>query len=134
MFRKNSIYLSSPAIYLAVIEQNNVEQFTKFFDEYQNALDWCLGMCGTDSTFTFKLLDSASKRVLESGKAEIAQDSELEKGIQDELEHKELIVKMLLEAGKEPSEDNILEIAKKIAQKHLEKNPHYYSDIEKAGL
>ena len=134
MFRKNSIYLSSPAIYLAVIEQNEVEQFTKFFDEYQNALDWCLGMCGTDSSFTFKLLDSASKKVLKSGKAEIAQDSELEKGTIEELEHKELIIKMLLEAGKEPSEENILDIARMIAKTHLAKNPEYYSDLEKADL
>lgn len=134
MYRKNSIYLSSPAIYAAVIEANGVEQFTKSFDEYQNALDWCLGMCGTDSTFTFKLLDSASKRVLESGKAEIAQDSELEKGVQEELEHKELIIKMLLESGKEPSEENIMEVAKKIAMVHLEKNPQYYTELSKAGL
>ena len=138
---KNSVYTSSPAIYSAVIEDGaSVAMFTKNFDTFQNAKDWCYGMT-SDEGFAFKIMDLDTKRVLESGrnlKGEIVPydiPSEPEKpllapivpiGVQKELEHRELIVKLLTDAGQEATEEKIIAIAAEIAKVHEKEDPHYY--------
>jgi len=57
--------------------------------------------------------------------------SEMDKGIEVEMEHRELIVKMLKEAGKEPTEEMIKRIASEIAKVHIEEDPKYYEKLEK---
>lgn len=148
--RKNSVYLSSPAIYEAAIEDcGGVAQFTKKFDQFQNAFDWCVGMCKEEG-YAFKLSDIDTKKVLESGRfmkgAIVPYEIEAEKpepvsidgmnpvidkGIKTELEHRDLIVKMLTEAGKEATEEKILAIAEEIAKVHTKEDPQYYEKLER---
>lgn len=151
--RKNSVYLSSPAIYTAIIENpEGVELFTKKLDQYENAKSWAIGMC-SDEGHAFKITDSDTKRVLESGRrmgGEIVPydvsvkevkpiqipfaDSGLPKGVKVELEHRDLIVKMLTEAGHEATEEKIISIAAEIARVHEQEHPDYYEKLERAGL
>jgi len=148
--RKNSVYLSSPAIYEAAIEdESGSPQFTKRFDQFQNALDWCMGMCQEEG-YAFKLSDIDTKKVLESGrfmKGEFVpycispeekksplidgMTPPIDKGVKTELEHRDLIVKMLTEAGKEATEEKILAIAAEIAKVHEEEDPQYYEKLER---
>ena len=150
---KNSVYTSSPAIYCGTIEdKSGVAQFTKNFDTFQNACDWCVGMT-SDEGYAFKVSDIDTKRILKSGrnlKGEIVPydvPAETEKpltivgaapivpkGIEKELEHRDLIVKMLTEAGQEATEAKIMSIAEEIARVHEKENPHYYDIAERVGL
>lgn len=151
--RKNSVYLSSPAIYTAIIENpEGVELFTKKLDDYENAKSWAVGMC-SDEGHGYKITDSDTKRVLESGRRMGGQivpydvsakedkpltisgaSALLPIGVKTELEHRELIVKLLTEAGYEATEEKIISIAAEIARVHEQEDPEYYQKLERAGL
>ena len=136
---KNSVYLSSPMIYAASIYGiDGVEQYTKKFDQFQNAFDWCKGMSSNGESF--KITDIDTKKVLKEGSfkgdefIENPEKSDFQKGIVVELEHKDLIEKMLREAGRPVTKSAILSIAAEIARVHEKEDPNYYAKLEKTGL
>lgn len=132
---KNSLYTSQPEIYTAIIKnKDGVEMFSKKLDIYDNALSWCKGMALSEHGFSYELTDTGTKRVLSSGKNNNGAIEELKTGINVELEHRELIKKMLLEAGQEPTEEKIRNIAAEIARVHIKEDPAYYEKLDKAGL
>lgn len=132
---KNSLYTSAPEVYTALIENSEgCLLFSKKLDIYDNALSWCKGMALSENGLVFKLTDTSTKKVLASGVNNNGKIEELKKGIEVELEHYELIKRMLLEAGKEPTEDKIRAIAAEIARVHIEESPDYYEKLKKVGL
>ena len=50
----------------------------------------------------------------------------MEEGIEEELEHRDLITRLLKEAGKDATEDEIKAVAAEIARVHLSDDPEYY--------
>ena len=54
----------------------------------------------------------------------------LNKGIEVELEHRDLITRLLKDADRETSEKNIRLIAAEIAKDHLKEDPDYYNKLE----
>ena len=130
--RKNSLYTSAPEVYTALIEnKEGVVQFTKKLDDYDNALSWCQSMAMSEDGYAYKLTDTDTKRVLSSGRNINGSMEEYEKGTKVELEHIELIKKMLIEAGKVPTEEKVAAIAREIAKVHIEEDPNYYEKLEK---
>lgn len=55
--------------------------------------------------------------------------NDLEMGTEVELEHRDLIKKMLIDAGKNPSEEMIRMVAAEIAKVHIEEDPEYYEKL-----
>lgn len=132
---KNSIYLSAPEVYTAIIENKDGQvMFTKKMNEFSNALEWCKGMARTEEGFAYKLTDTDTKKVLASGRHVNGEIGEYEKGINVELEHRDLIIEMLTKAGQEPTEEKIKAIAREIASVHIKEDPQYYEKLEKVGL
>lgn len=137
---KNSIYLSSPEVFTVnVLDESGKELFTKKIDDYHNALGWGEGMIRRSPNFSYQVLDTDTKNLLVHCKnvngevVELKEDAS-EEGTLHELEHRELITKMLIEAGKIPTEDAILRIAAEIAQVHEEEDKNYYPKLERLGL
>ena len=125
---KNSIYLSNAEIFKAEIYSSTGSiLYTKNFDDHQNAISWCEGMARSSKRLTYKLFDNQTNVELASG----PEMSEEEMGIKTELEHRDLVIKMLIDAGQEPTEEKIKSILKEIVRVHLEEDPQYYEKIEK---
>ena len=150
--KKNSIYLSAPEVFTATIEDcSGTIQHTKKLNDYQTAYDWCMGMVKDNDGHAFKVLDTDTKKVLVSGRFSMGQyipyeekNAPLEnvpspiveeaKGTEVELEHRDLITKMLVLAGYIPTESKVRAVAREIARVHVVEDPQYYEKLEKVGL
>jgi hypothetical protein len=150
--RQNSFYSDSQVFTSLVENAEGVVQFTKKFNDFESAKAWAIGMT-SDEACAYKVTDTETKRVLDSGRRmsgeivpySVEPEKEapitlpgaapiLSKGVESELEHRDLIVKMLTEAGEEATEAKIISIAAEIARVHEKENPEYYDKLERVGL
>jgi len=111
-----------------------VVMYSRKFNTFQDATDWSRAMALSEEGFAYKLYDTDTKRVLDSGRNIKSELTEYQKGINVELEHRDLITKMLIEAGQEVTEEKVKAIAREIARAHIEEDPSYYEKLEKVGL
>lgn len=141
MINKKRMFNSDDDAFTCEIEDGNgVVLYTKKLSDFDSARGWCFGMVRDTKDGAFRILDTSLNKCLFDYRrinGEIADynQSELKIGTEVEMEHREIISALLVQAYPDLSgdalENKIMLVAKEIARVHIKEDPEYYTKLKK---